>query len=130
MTCRWVIASIALGIAGCGNSDPVISNLLIQPASIPASQVERTLSLSVTFSFSGFEGGVATVHVRSPLLMADQPMANPTGATSGRAEQSLAVTIPTGAGAYSLEIWITDDAGHDSNRLFGNLSVSIGGPGT
>jgi len=129
MTCRWVIASIALGIAGCGNSDPAISNLIIQPASIPAAQVDRTVSLSVTFSFASSEGDVATVHVRSSLLTADQPMANPTGWTSGRGQQSFAVTIPTGAGAYALEVWITDGGGHDSNKLFGDVAVA-GGPGT
>src|SRR6266404_7357311 len=63
MTYRWVMASIALGIAGCGSDYPAISNLVIQPAFIPAAELEQTVSLSVTFSFNASQADVAIVHV-------------------------------------------------------------------
>jgi len=123
------MASIALGIAGCGSDYPAISNLVIQPAFIPAAELEQTVSLSVTFSFNASQADVAIVHVRSSLLTADQPIDNPTGATTGRGEQVFAVTIPAAAGAYPLEVWMTDGAGHDSNKLYGAVTVAGGGSG-
>src|SRR5207244_8996688 len=81
-------------------------------------------------SFNDPDGDIATVHVRSPLLTADQPINNPTGATSGRGQQSFAVTVAPGPAVYSLEVWITDRAGHDSNKLHADITVAIDGSGT
>jgi hypothetical protein len=123
------MTSLTLGIAACSSSRqaPVISTLVIFPDHLPAVHAPRTVSLRGSLSFSDLEGDLLTLHVRSPFSAVDEPIANPTGASTGTGAQSFSVTLAPGPAVYPFEVWITDRAGLESNRLHADVAVVIDG---
>ncbi|MEE8408796.1 MAG: hypothetical protein V3T05_04255 [Myxococcota bacterium] len=124
------VVAIAICLAGCGSEDdssgaPVLSNLTYSPQTITAGSLT---TINGTFDFTDADADVTTfsVSVTDPTstttTVGPNPAQNVLGKTVGTVGFSLLLNATT-AGIYALELWMTDDAGQDSNKLSGNVTA-------
>jgi ABC-type amino acid transport substrate-binding protein len=114
--------------AGCSEDSgaaPTIGDLTLQTTSVVVGQ---QATVSGQFTFSDPDGDVESfsVTVTAPTgasqTVGPQAIQNAEGVTDGPV--SLAVVFNPGvAGDYGLEVWVTDSAGNDSNRLTGTVTA-------
>jgi hypothetical protein len=130
-TLGWMVLAAAL--IGCGSDDegsdrgtaPTIDALSYAPRTMTVGQ---QVNVSGTLSFEDPDGDLRSVaySVTSPSgQVANAPagaLQGTSGQTMGQLQFAFAMTPPE-AGQYLFDIWLTDAAGHDSNRLRGNLTA-------
>jgi hypothetical protein len=116
--------------AGCSDesdqgSPPSISDLTYAPTTVTVGQLT---TITGTFSFTDPDGDLKemtaslTPPAGQPQTLPAQALQNEAGQTSGMAQLQLVLQPPL-AGTYSFEVWLTDDAGNDSNHLTGTFEA-------
>ncbi len=122
-----LVLAFAPVVAACDSGDegtaPVISNLAINPVTLTTGQ-QSTVTGSLNFEDP--EAGVVQFGIDVILpggALQSLPLSDvqgSTGLTAGTV--SIAVLlIPPHVGSYRFDIWLVDDAGHESNRLTDSL---------
>ncbi len=121
---------VALSLAGCGSEDdigsaPVLTNFTYGPQTITAGQAT---TINGTFDFTDADADANTFWASvtdlagTPDIAGPKPARDVFGKTAGPVDFHLLLN-PTSAGTYTLELWMTDDAGHESNKLSGGVTA-------
>ena len=124
---RIYLAALCLVVAACGTDDtsPMIADLTYSPMTVTVGQ---QFTVSGTMTFDDPDGDLAQlgIEVTSPGGMRQTlPMADLQGTgtmTEGTLTFAITSILPA-AGSYGFSLWITDDAGNQSNRLDGTLTA-------
>jgi hypothetical protein len=121
---------VALLLPACGSEDatgvaPVLTNLTYSPTTVTAGAV-ATITGTVTFADADADVSQFAISARSPIgqtsTIGPRTAEGALGKTGGRL--GFAVQLdPQIAGIYSLEIWMVDEAGNESNRLRGTVEA-------
>ena len=120
-----LVAAALLG--GCSDEDPgtapAISDLTYDPASGTAG-AQVTITGQFTFSDPDADVESYTIELAGPGNLAQtigpQVLQGAAGVNSGPITLALMLGPPV-AGTYSFDVWLTDAAGNESNRLTGTF---------
>jgi hypothetical protein len=138
LTASWlfVVSLIACGGGGGGSSPPPppkvaarISNLTYSPTGAYSNSPGGQVTISGSFSFSGANGGVASVTISvldsagTTVSTTTTPVPNGAGVTSGFLQGSVAAGT-TVVGTFSIKVTLTDQSGLVSNALTGSFRIS------
>jgi len=122
-----LVAAALLG--GCSDEDPgtapAISDLTYDPASGTAG-AQVTITGQFTFSDPDADVESYTIELAGPGNLAQtigpQVLQGAAGQTSGSVGITLILTPPV-AGDYTFDVWLSDVAGNESNRLTGTYTA-------
>lgn len=121
-------AILCLALAACTSDDsaaPTISNLTYSPSNVTVGQ-QATISGTMTFDDPDGDldqmGVEITLPDNSKQQLAMTDLQNVGSMTDGQLGWAL-IVVPPMAGAYKLELWLTDAVGHESNRLQANATA-------
>jgi hypothetical protein len=134
----WILPLLSVSVtvlaAACGDDGgpsgptgtaPVIADLSYSPAAITVGQ-QNTITGSFTFSDPDGDLKEIVVSVTTPdgqtQELPPQALQGEAGQTDG-AGTIMLLLVPPAAGTYTLEVWLTDDGGNESNHLTGTLDA-------
>lgn len=122
---RKLASSLLVVLAACsdGGDPPEISNLTMTPQTVP---VGAATTVSGTMNFSDADGDVdkiaAAVIVPGGARTELDPVPVQTvgDPTAGMVNYAFLIAPPS-PGSYTVELWLIDDSGNESNLLSGQL---------
>lgn len=133
------LAAMAVAVvAGCGGGGgggtsavaPTISALSYVPTAVYVNDGGGQTTVNGTFYFSDPEGDLSTTTLQvldasgQPVFSQVIPISGASGVTSGVIQGSVTVTT-VAAGNFTIQIYVTDSHGLDSNRLSGVFRVAV-----
>jgi len=130
MTMRSIFLGMvgAAMLAGCGGDDgeeepagtaPVIESLTLDPPQVPVGK-QTPVTGRLTFRDAEADANRLAGAVTGPSGTRQVSPPSPTQGTNGRGEGELLFLIaiaPPEEGAYTLEVWMLDEQGNESNHL-------------
>lgn len=130
------IAVALTALAACGGDDagddtpvgtpPTIEGLTFDPAQVPPAQ-QSVITGRFTFHDADSDADRFAAAITTPdgtrQEVAPSKAPGTSGQTSGQVGFLVAVAPPV-AGTYTLELWMIDEAGNESNHLAGPLEAS------
>ncbi len=119
----------ACGGGGGGGSEPAgiaprISNLSLSPDTVYYMGSDGAAQISATLDFTDPDMDIATAYIRLADGTTQTLELPPINVTSGTLMGEMIVAT-TELGVFTSEVWLVDEAGHESNHLFVDLSVVV-----
>jgi hypothetical protein len=126
-------AVLALASVGCGDEEsakasgapPEISTLSYQPSTVAAGQ-QGTISGTFAFTDPDSDASDFAIRVTSPAGQSQTLPPTPASGVSGRESGTVMFAFLLNAlagGEYGFELWMIDEAGHESNHLPGAVQA-------
>ncbi len=95
---------------------PVISNLEFSPQTATVGQGGGAITITGRINFVDVGGNITTVLVSSNNLILSTTIQNISGQQSGVITFTVIISTAT-AGVYSIQVWVVDNQGSESNKL-------------